>query len=137
MHWEFQNYTLFDNELPVDIKHTYKLLQTTYWKANRSIDVVKSMVDNSYCFTLFFGNKQVGFARFVSDKTTFSWLADFVIAEDHRGQGVGKWMLETMLAHPQFSHTQFALQTADAHSLYQSFGFETKSSLMSTVVAYL
>lgn len=77
---------------------------------------------------------QVGFGRVVSDYTVFSWVADIVIEPRFRGRGLGKWMMSCIKEHPQLRHTQMVLQTRDAHSLYEAYGFSRNPALMSTKV---
>jgi len=74
---------------------------------------------------LFYGAEQMGIARVVTDKTTFAYLADVYVLEAHRGQGLSKWLVQTILAHPELQGLRrFLLATADAHGLYAQFGFE-------------
>ncbi len=71
------------------------------------------------------GAAQVGFARVVSDRATFAYLADVFVLEAFRGQGLSKWLMETILAHPELQDLRrWLLATADAHGLYRQFGFE-------------
>jgi len=95
------------------------------------------MIEKSLCFGLFLGDAQIGFGRAVTDYTVFSWIADIVIDGRHRGQGLGKWMMECMVAHPGISGTQLVLQTRDAHALYEKYGFLKNPALMSTRVVVL
>jgi len=70
----------------------------------------------------------------VTDSTVFSWIADIVIDARYRSRGLGKWMMARIAAHPAIAHTQMVLQTRDAHSLYEKFGFQRNAALMSTKV---
>ena len=70
----------------------------------------------------------------VTDYTVFSWIADVVVDSPYRARGLGKWMMDCITSHPAVSHTQMVLQTRDAHSLYEKYGFYANSALMSTRV---
>ena len=137
MEWCKDDLVLTDNDERVDVHRVYELLQPTYWAARRSLETVERLVRNSLCFSLVDQKAQVGFARVVTDFAAFSWLADFVIDPMHRGKGYGEWMLGHILEHPAIKDTQFVLQTRDAHSLYEKFGFRHSSALMSTPVTNL
>ena len=86
--------------------------------------MVDRSIDNSLCFGLYEGDEQVGFARVVTDAATFAWLGDVFVLPDHRGRGLGKRLIEAVMAHPDLQGLRkFMLATADAHSLYERFGF--------------
>jgi GNAT superfamily N-acetyltransferase len=86
--------------------------------------LIENSIHNSVCFGLFRDGKQIGFARAVTDHATFTWICDVVIAPEHRGRGLGKWMVECVLAHPKLQTTTHVLRTKDAHGLYEQFGFK-------------
>jgi GNAT superfamily N-acetyltransferase len=84
---------------------------------------VETAIANSLCFGLFRGAEQVGFARVVTDYATFGWLCDVFVDEQHRGRGLGKWLIETVVAHPDLaSIKRLLLATSDAHELYRRYG---------------
>jgi GNAT superfamily N-acetyltransferase len=86
--------------------------------------VVDRSIDNSVCFGLYDGEQQVGFARVVTDAATFAYLGDVFVLEPHRGRGLGKRLMEAVMAHPDVQGVRrFMLATADAHALYEQFGF--------------
>ena len=130
MEWIKDDFLITDDIQKVDLDITFQLLRETYWGHRRSRDVVNKLVKCSLCFSLLHENAQIGFARAVGDYTVFSWLSDIVIHPEHRGKGLGKWMLECIIEHPKIRQTQMVLQTADAHSLYQKYGFMQNSILM-------
>lgn len=79
---------------------------------------------NSLCFGLFRGRKQIGFARVISDRSTFAYLADVFVLPGHRGRGLGKWLMECIMSHPELKGLRrWLLVTRDAHGLYEKFGF--------------
>ena len=100
------------------------LSRESYWAQGRDLEVVNRGIDNSLSFGIYNGTKQVGFGRVVTDYATFAWVADVFVVADHRGQGLGKWLIEVMLSHPQLQGCRrWALSTRDAHELYRGFGF--------------
>lgn len=108
--------------LDIDVIHEY--LARSYWAAGIPRDIVARSIAGSLCFGLFDGGRQVGFARCVTDRATFAYLADVFILESHRGRGLASWMMEGILAHPDLrSLRRFSLVTRDAQGLYRKFGF--------------
>jgi GNAT superfamily N-acetyltransferase len=102
--------------------HAY--LTRSYWSPGVPRDVVARAIANSLCFGVYLGEAQVGFARIVTDKASFAWLADVYVLEAHRGQGLSKRLVETILAHPDLQGLRrLLLATKDAHGLYAQFGF--------------
>ena len=92
------------------------LSRESYWAKGRDLEVVNRGIDNSLSFGIYNGTKQVGFGRVVTDYATFAWVADVFVVADHRGQGLGKWLIEVMLSHPQLKgFRRWALATRDAH----------------------
>jgi GNAT superfamily N-acetyltransferase len=109
-------------ELDLDALHHY--LVRAYWCEGIPRKTVERAVANSLCFALLHGKAQVGFARVVTDTATFAYLCDVYILEDHRGKGLGKWLMECVMAHKSLQGLRrFSLATRDAHGLYRPFGF--------------
>jgi GNAT superfamily N-acetyltransferase len=101
-----------------------KLLQTTPWAGGLTAAVLARAINNSVCFGLFEGGSLVGFGRVVTDLATYAYWTDVVIAEDRRGRGLGRWLSECMLAHPDLQGLRrVALLTRDAQRLYAHMGF--------------
>ncbi|MBU7315745.1 GNAT family N-acetyltransferase [Paenibacillus oleatilyticus] len=109
-------------ELQPDV--IYALLQTSYWAAHRSKETVLRSFENSLCFGLYYGEAQVGFMRVVTDYATFAWVCDVIVHPDHRGQGLGKSLMQFLVEHPAVQGTRMVLGTRDAHGLYEQYGFE-------------
>ena len=130
MEWTNGMFALSDQREKVDIDRVAELLGATYWGAARPRPVVERLVELSLCFSLHYGTEQIGFARIVSDLTVFSWLSDLVIAPRFRGQGLGRWLNECILSHPELKKTQFVLQTTTAHAFYERLGFRGSDKLM-------
>ncbi len=109
--------------LQLDAIHDY--LARSYWSPGVPRDVVARAIANSLCFGAYLGDAQVGFARVVTDKATFAYLADVYVLEAHRGQGLSKRLVAEMLAHPALQGLRrVMLATLDAHGLYAQFGFK-------------
>ena len=126
MVWHRDGYEISDDpgRLDLDVVHRF-LSQDAYWSPGVERDVVERSIAGSINFGVFSGEGQVGFARVVSDRATFAWLADVFILEPERGRGLGKWLVETVLGHPELQGLRrWTLATADAHGLYRAFGFE-------------
>lgn len=129
-------YVISTNKTRLDVSAIHAYLTRSYWSPGIPKAIVEKAIAGSLCFGLFGqqGN-QVGFARAITDGATFAYLADVYVLEDHRGKGLGKWIVETILAHPSLQGLRrILLATRDAHGLYARFGFEplaTPESLMS------
>ena len=127
MHMNAQrgDYRISTDPASLDMVAVHAYLTRSYWSPGIAFERVQRAAANSLCFGLFHGAEQVGFARVVTDKTTFAYLADVYVLEAHRGQGLSKWLVQTILAHPELQGLRrFLLATADAHGLYAQFGFE-------------
>lgn len=109
--------------LDVDIIYNY-LSGESYWAKNIPRDVVEKSIANSLCFGLYHHNKQIGFARLITDKATFAYLADVFIVSEYRGNGLSKWLIQVIHAHPELQALRrWVLGTRDAHGLYEQFGW--------------
>jgi GNAT superfamily N-acetyltransferase len=109
--------------LDADVIYNY-LSKESYWAQNIPKAVVEKSISNSLCFGLYHHNKQIGFARLVTDKATFAYLADVFIREEYRKKGLSKWLMETIQAHPELQGLRrWMLGTRDAHGLYEQFGW--------------
>jgi GNAT superfamily N-acetyltransferase len=102
----------------------YFLSNDSYWAKGVPREVVEKSIANSLCFGLYHSNKQIGFARLVTDKATFAYLADVFILEEYRGKGLSRWLVETIQAHPELQGLRrWMLGTRDAHGLYEKMGW--------------
>lgn len=109
--------------IDVDAVHAY--LTRSYWARGIPRDVVARAIQGSLCFGVFQGDRQVGFARVVTDRATFGYLCDVYTLEEVRGQGLGKWVVEVVVAHPDLQGLRrLFLGTRDAHGLYTRYGFK-------------
>jgi GNAT superfamily N-acetyltransferase len=110
------------SKLQLDVIHNF--LKTSYWAKDIKLEKVKKSSENSFCFGMYYQNKQMGFARLITDYTSFAYIADVFILEEHRGKGLSKWLMKVILDYPELQNIRkWALRTADAHSLYSRFGF--------------
>ena len=114
--------------LDLDVIHGY-LSRDSYWAQGRPLEVMQTAIAHSLCFGVYAGDQQVGFARVVTDYATFAWLCDVFVLDSHRGQGLGKWLIECVVTHPQLQGLLLMLATRDAHGLYRRYGgFEALQS---------
>ena len=123
--WQRGEFSISTDRQRLDREMIHDFLsRQSYWAKGRELEVVNRGIDNSLSFGIYRGEQQIGFARVVTDYATFAWLADVFVLEEYRGQGLGKWLIEVILAHPQLQgFRRWALATKDAHELYRSFGF--------------
>jgi len=108
----------------IDREIVYRFLSQSYWARGIPRAVLERALANSLCFSLFDGEEQVGFARVVTDRASFAYLADVFVVPTHRGRGLSKLLMETIVAHPDLQGLRrWVLVTADAHGLYARYGF--------------
>jgi len=111
--------------LDFDMIYNY-LSKESYWSKGIPVEKVNESIESSMCFGIYKGDKQVGFARVITDKAIFAYLCDVFILEDFRRLGLSKWLMQTILSHPDLQGLRrWLLATADAHGLYNQFGFTT------------
>lgn len=111
------------DEMDVDAIHAY-LSGESYWARGIPREVVQRAVRHSLCFGIFDGGAQVAFARLVTDRATYAYVADVYVLQPYRGRGLGKWLMEAAMAHPDVQGLRrWELVTKDAHGLYERFGF--------------
>lgn len=111
------------DELDVAVIHRY-LSTESYWAQEIPVAVVEKAIANSLCFGIYKDNQQIGFARLVTDKATFAYLADVFVLEEYRGQGLSKWLMEVIQSHPEVQGLRrWMLMTRDAQGLYEQFGW--------------
>jgi GNAT superfamily N-acetyltransferase len=118
------NFTISTDPTRLDVDAIADMLSRAYWAQGRTREMIARSLQHSLTFGLYDGSRQIGLARVVSDYTTFSWLCDVFIHEDYRGQGLGKWLMETVHSHPDLQNLRrWMLATKDAHGLYSQFGW--------------
>src|SRR3954471_18228065 len=121
----FGNYVISTNRDRLDVRLIHAFLaEESYWARGVTREVVARSIENSLPFGAYRGDRQVGFARMVTDYATFAWLADVFILSSERGRGLGKLLVESAVTHPGVKGVRRKLlATADAHGLYERFGF--------------
>ncbi len=111
-------------DLDLDWLHA-ALSERAYWALGRTREQVEAAVAGSMCFGAFIGDRQVGFARVVTDRVTFGWICDVFVDEEQRGQGIGSLLMQAIVDEPEIRGLRrLALATRDAHELYRRFGFD-------------
>jgi GNAT superfamily N-acetyltransferase len=126
MEWRRDDDWVSDDPARLDRALVHRFIAgQSYWAQGIPEATMNKAIDHSLCFGVYRGAAQVGFARVVTDRTTFAYLCDVFVDEAHRGAGLGKWLVTCVLAHPDLQGLRrFALMTRDAHELYRRFGFE-------------
>lgn len=119
-------YDISTDKQKLDIEMIHRFLATeSYWAAGIPLDTVKRSIENSLCFGMYHAGQQIGFGRVITDFATTAYVGDVFILETYRGRGLGKWMIETIVKHPELDGLRFwFLGTRDAHGLYERFGFK-------------
>jgi GNAT superfamily N-acetyltransferase len=123
--WRRGEFTISTDRARLDLSviHHY-LSQTSYWAQGRSRERVAASIAASTPFGLYHGERQIGFARVLSDRVTLSFLADVFVLPDYRGRGLGTWLCEVATSLPELATARrWLLGTRDAHGLYRKLGF--------------
>jgi GNAT superfamily N-acetyltransferase len=122
-------YSITTEPQKLDLDATHAYLSRSFWAEGIPKDTVAKAMANSLCFGLFDGDDQVGFARVVTDRATFAYLCDVYVLESHRRRGLGKWLIQTVVAHSDLQGLRrFQLVTRDAHGLYSRHGFDAPAN---------
>jgi GNAT superfamily N-acetyltransferase len=113
----------------LDVPFIQHFLKDIYWAAGRTMEEVQTTIDNSFCFGIFLDDKQIGFARVITDYVVFAYVMDVFITEEHRGKGYSSVLIEQMINEPALKEVKiWRLATTDAHFLYSKFGFTALKS---------
>ncbi|KFF07105.1 GNAT family N-acetyltransferase [Flavobacterium reichenbachii] len=109
----------------LDVPFIQNFLKDIYWAAGRTIEEVQKTIDASVCFGIYLDEKQIGFARVITDYVVFAYLMDVFISEEFRGNGYSSLLIEKMMNEPELQQVKiWRLATTDAHFLYEKFGFK-------------
>ncbi len=117
------------SKIDITLVHNY-LCNESYWAKNIPLNIVQKSIEGAFCFGIYKKENetaftQAGFARVITDKATFAYLADVFILEQYRGMGLGKWLMEEIMIHEELQGLRgWMLGTKDAHGLYEQFGFK-------------
>ena len=125
MEWQNGEFTISTdrNRLQIDVIHRF-LSEESYWAKERTKGQTETAIKNSLPFGVYFGERQIGFARIVTDYATFAYLGDVFILEEFRGRGLSKWLMQVIINHPDLQgFRRWILATKDAHTLYEKFDF--------------
>ncbi|AYN05501.1 GNAT family N-acetyltransferase [Flavobacterium sp. 140616W15] len=121
--------TVSTDKNKLDVPFIQHFLKDIYWAAGRTMDEVQITIDHSFCFGIFLDNKQIGFARVITDYVVFAYVMDVFITEEHRGKGYSSILIERMINEPALKDVKiWRLATTDAHFLYNKFGFTALKS---------
>jgi len=120
-----EGYRISSDQSELDIESIHEFLSTSYWAEGIPMETLNRAISNSLSFGVFSKEKrQVGFARVITDSATYAYLADVYILEDHRGKGLSKLLMHEIMSHPDLQGLRrMTLATADAHGLYEKYGF--------------
>jgi GNAT superfamily N-acetyltransferase len=125
--WHRGEYTISTDPGKLDVVEIHRFLsEESYWAKGRSLEVTQRAIEHSVCLGLYHDptGKQIGFSRVITDFATYAYIADVFVLPAHRGHGLGKWLVQCILAHPDLQGLRgWALKTADAHGLYAQYGF--------------
>jgi GNAT superfamily N-acetyltransferase len=117
-------FTISTDPARLDMDAIVDMLTRAYWAIGRPRERTERAIQNSLVFGMYDGNRQIGLARVVSDYSIFAYLCDVFIHEDYRANGLGKWLIQTIMEHPDLREMRrWVLVTNDAHGLYEPFGF--------------
>ena len=123
MEWQREQYSVDTEKSRLDEGMIHHFLYTTaVWAIGRPMSVVRKSIENSLCFGVYEGDQQVGFARIVTDAATVGWICDMFILPSHRNKGLGRWLVECMMEHPEIKGLRrILLNTRDAHDLHKKY----------------
>lgn len=121
--------TISTDKSKLDIPFIQHFLKDIYWAAGRTMEEVQTTIDHSFCFGIYLDEQQIGFARVITDYVVFAYVMDVFINEEHRGKGYSSLLIDRMLKEPALQQIKiWRLATADAHFLYEKFGFKALAS---------
>ena len=123
--WRHLGYTVSTDRARIDIDRVHGFLSQAYWSAGVPREVLTAAFENSLCFGLYAPDgEQAGFGRLVTDRATFAYLADVFVLPEHRGRGLGLWLVQCIVDHPELAGLRnWHLATRDAHGIYERFGW--------------
>lgn len=123
----FKGYLITDDKTKINKQVVLNYLAQSYWANRRPPERVLKSIESSHCIGVYHEDKQIGFARIVTDNATVFYLCDVFVLEKYKGQGIGKKLIEIIINLEEYEWMTGILGTADAHGLYEQFGFERDS----------
>ncbi|MCH9675363.1 MAG: GNAT family N-acetyltransferase [Gammaproteobacteria bacterium] len=125
MEWTKEPFWITDDTDRVDADTVIHFLHSeSYWGQDLPPEVIKQSIKHSVCLSLFDAQRQIGFARVITDRAVFGYVEDVFVSSQYRGNGLGQWLMECLLSHPVVSGLKkLMLATEDAQLLYQKYGF--------------
>lgn len=125
-------FDLDDDRGRIQVAEIHRFLtEEAYWARGRSYETVERLVAGaSRVVGLYHGDRQVGFARTVSDGVAFGYLADVYVLPESRGRGLGVELVREAVDRGPYAHVRWMLHTSDAHGLYARLGFHRPSELL-------
>ena len=133
MNWTKDDFSIDTDKNLLDIQVICGFLKSSYWGSSRTREQIQTSIDLSICFGVYHEEKQVGFARLITDEVVISWLGDVFIIPEYQKRGLGKWLMECITSHPVLNTTKCLLETKDAHGLYKPYGWDRKEVMIRPV----
>lgn len=122
--WTRGEFEISTDPARIDLIFVHAFLTISYWARGIPVETVKRSIENSLAFGVYRAGRQIGFARVITDRATFAYLADVFVVPEYRGRGLSKWLMECIFGHPDLQGLRrWMLATQDAHGLYQQYGF--------------
>lgn len=128
MEWEKDSFIVSDDTSKLNIDVIHHFLTNSYWGKGRTRELVIDCIQNSFSLGLFFEEKQVGYARVITDYSTFAYLCDVFVLEEYRKNRLGHFLMECLFKHPKLNSVKWLLKTSSAQSLYRDFKFKELDS---------
>lgn len=122
---KIEDFEISSDERRLDVEMIHRFLaEESYWAQTRTLEQTRTAIENSLCFGAYIGDRQIGFARVVSDLATFAYVGDVFVLSEYRGRGISKKLMQAIIAHPDLQGLRrWLLATRDAHGLYERFEF--------------
>jgi GNAT superfamily N-acetyltransferase len=124
LEWKRDAFSISTDPARLDLDLIHGFLTRSYWAQDIPRETVARSLEPSLNFGVFDGDRQVGFARVITDRATFAYVGDVFVIEEYRGRGLSVWLMETIVGHPDLQGLRrWVLLTRDAHGLYEKVGF--------------
>jgi GNAT superfamily N-acetyltransferase len=131
--WERDGLTMTSDRAAIDVATVRRFMLMSYWGEARTEAVIRRAAEHSIPLSVFDGERQVGYARVVTDYATSVWICDVIVDPDYRGRGIATWLMEVIMSLPEIEGCRKMLITRDAHGLYEKLGFQRHECMMNPV----